>query len=54
MNEKAIQKALKNASPGGTISCSEAFVLSKTQGIPIGMIGKAANELGIKILGDLE
>lgn len=48
-NRDEVKALLKEKSSGGKISCAEARGLAEELGVPYGAVGKAANDLGIKI-----
>lgn len=46
-----VLEAVKKAAPDGRINCADARALAQELGVPYGLIGKAADELKIKIKG---
>ncbi|MDA8337495.1 MAG: hypothetical protein M0Z41_21330 [Peptococcaceae bacterium] len=48
-NEKVLQ-AVKERAVDGRIPCAEARRLAAELGVPIGEVGRAANELKVKIV----
>lgn len=49
MSDSKIKEALKIAAPDGKLSCKEAWALAEELGADKAEVGKAANELKIKI-----
>ncbi|MGI6064926.1 MAG: hypothetical protein ACOYI2_00360 [Bacillota bacterium] len=45
-----ILDAVREAAENGRISCAKAHKLGEELGVPLGVIGAAADELGIKII----
>lgn len=51
MSDETIEKAFREAGVTDRITCTQAFGLSKTYGIPVREIGNYCNSHAIKIRG---
>lgn len=46
-----VLKAVQEASEGGELTCGKAHILAEDLHVPLLLVGKAANKLGLRLKG---
>ena len=49
MDQERIKKEVERASESGVLSCHDARALAEQLGVPYGEVGKACNDLDVKV-----
>jgi hypothetical protein len=48
--DERLASEMRRRAPDGQLPCAVAFAIAKELNVPIAQVGRAANELGIKIV----